>query len=380
MRGVEHDSAAVFPKLASNVPPIMKTPSAPSEPRFTIALDLGDSLHHACVLDERAVIVRQTTLDNTPAALSAFFAPYVPARTRVVFEAGCHSPWICRHLQAAGFAPLVANPRKLALISAHAFKHDRQDAETLARLGRSDPALLSPIVHRSLEAQADLRFLLTREQLVSARSALACHLRGSVKSFGGRLPSGHPRALPLHAKPHLPAVIAPALQPMLDAVDALNQQIRALDAQIERLIAEKHPAAARLQQIPGVGPLTALAFVLIVEHPERFARTRDIGAFLGLVPRRDQSGQCDKQLRITKAGSPFMRKLLTNAAQHILGPFSPATPLRAFGERIHQRGGKNAKKRAVIAVARKLAVTMLALLKSGQDYHAESRPGEPLAA
>jgi transposase len=343
----------------------MKTthPDLPSTPIFTIGLDLGDRTHRACVLDHNAAIVQEAVVENTPKALSAFLEAYPKKHTRVVLEAGCHSPWISRHLQAEGWHALVANPRKLALIS----------AETLARLARSDPKLLAPIRHRSEAIQADLRVMLTRDQLVRSRSALAHHLRGAVKSFGGRLPSGHPRGMPERSKVHLPPIVAEALQPMLDSIDALNAQIRVLDQQIQDLITRKYPQAERLQHIPGVGPLTALAFVLTVEDPARFPRTRDIGAFLGLVPRRDQSGQCDKQLRITKAGSPFMRKLLTNAAQHILGPFAPPSPLRAHGERIAARGGKNAKKRAATAVSRKLAVLMLAMLKSGQDY----QPAQP---
>ena len=119
-----------------------------------------------------------------------------------------------------------------------------------------------------------------------------------------------------------------------------------------------YPEALLLQQISGVGPITALAFVLLVEDPRRFEQSREVGAYFGLVPRLDESSDSTPQLRITKAGDELGRRLLVSAAQYILGPFGPECDLRSHGEAIAQRGGKNAKKRAAVAVARKLAVLM----------------------
>ena len=137
------------------------------------------------------------------------------------------------------------------------------------------------------------------------------------------------------------------------AIAELTQRIKALDVSISRLAAERYPETIYLQQVSGVGPITSLYFVLKVGTPGRFQRTRDIGAFLGLCPRRDQSGETDKELRISKCGDQYLRRLLVNAAQYILGPFGTDSALREHGLRLAQEGTARAKKRAVVAVARK---------------------------
>ena len=114
--------------------------------------------------------------------------------------------------------------------------------------------------------------------------------------------------------------------------------------------------------------MTALAYLLTLEEPGRFEQSRSVGAYVGLTPRRDQSGQTDKQLRITQCGDGYLRQLLVTSSHYILGPFGPDSDLRRYGLRIAERGGKNAKKRAVVAVARKLAVLLHHLWKTGVDY------------
>ena len=239
----------------------------------------------------------------------------------------------------------------------------------LARLGRADPKLLSPIRHRSEATQRALVRLKVREALVRSRVNLVNSVRFQLKSLGVFVPSSI-KAMAFARK--VRAQLAPAdtalVEPLLVAIEAVNAQVKALDAELETLANETYPATARLRQIPGVGPPTALCFVLTLESPEHFANARAVGPYLGLVPRRDQSGQTDKQLGITKAGHVQLRCLLVNCAHYILGPFGPPCSLRAAGERLAARGGKSAKKRAVIAVARKLAVTLLALWKTGADY------------
>jgi transposase len=196
-------------------------------------------------------------------------------------------------------------------------------------------------------------------------------VRFLVKSLGLMVPRGvKATAFVRQFRARADAATCALVEPLQQTIDALNAQIKSLDARLETLATERYPVTQRLRQVDGVGPLTALCFVLTVETPERFPHTRDVGSYLGLVPRRDQSGNTDKQLPITKAGNTQLRCLLVNCAHYILGPFGPASHLRAAGERIAARGGKSAKKRAVIAIARKLAVTLLALWKSGADYHA----------
>ena len=336
---------------------------------ITIGLDLGDRRHAVCVLSAGGEILTEEAIPNTRECLTAF-APRYPGAT-FVMETGTHSPWVSRLLQGLGHPVLVANARKLRAISASTTKSDEEDARMLARLGRADPALLSPIQHRSESAQRALVQLKVREALVRSRVNQMNSVRFLVKSLGLAVPRGvKATAFVRQFRARADAATTALVEPLLQTIDAINAQIKALDAKLEQLAEEKYPVTARLRQVDGVGPLTALCFVLTVETPARFPHTRDVGSYLGLVPRRDQSGNSDKQLPITKAGNTQLRCLLVNCAHYILGPFGPPSHLREAGERIALRGGKSAKKRAVIAVARKLAVTLLALWKSGADYHA----------
>ena len=328
-----------------------------------------------CVLNEAGDIVTEEAIVNTRECLETFAQRFAGAT--IVMETGTHSPWVSRLFAARGHPVIVANARKLRAISQSQTKSDREDAQMLARLGRVDPQLLSPVRHRSEATQRTLVRLKVREALVRSRVNLINSVRFLLKSLGVFVSSSI-KAVAFTRK--VRAQLAPAdaalVEPLLVAVDALNEQIKALDAELETLAGETYPATERLRQIPGVGPLTALCFVLTVEDPKHFAHARDVGAYLGLVPRRDQSGETDKQLGITKAGHVQLRCLLVNCAHYILGPFGPPCALRAAGERIAARGGKAAKKRAVIAVARKLAVTLLALWKTDAEYqpHPQSLP------
>lgn len=335
----------------------------------TIGLDLGDRRHHVCVLTASGEIIAEEVLPNTRECLSAFAARY-PGAT-IIMETGTHSPWVSRQLEQCGHAVLVANARKLRAISASHTKNDAEDARMLARLGRADPALLSPIKHRSEQGQRALARLKVREALVRSRVNLINSVRFLLKSLGVFVSASiKAMAFTRKVREQLSVTDAALVEPLLAAIDALNGQVKQRDAELEALGRTSYPVTERLRQVPGVGPLTALAFVLTIEDPTRFRDTRDVGAYLGLVPRRDQSGNTDKQLPITKAGNVQLRCLLVNCAHYILGPFGPPSHLRAAGERIAARGGKSAKKRAVIATARKLAVTLLALWKSGADYQA----------
>ncbi len=305
--------------------------------------------------------------------LAAFLARY--PGTTVVMETGTHSPWVSRAVAALGHPVIVANARKLRAISQSQTKSDREDAKMLARLGRADPQLLSPIRHRSEATQRALVRLKVREALVRSRVNLVNSVRFLLKSLGVFVPSSiKAMAFARKVRAQLAPADAALVAPLLAAVDAVNAQVREIDAELETLARERYPATERLRQIQGVGPLTARCFVLTLESPEHFANARAVGPYLGLVPRRDQSGQTDKQLGITKAGHVQLRCLLVNCAHYILGPFGPPCALRAAGERIAARGGKSAKKRAVIAVARKLAVTLLALWKTGADYREQPVP------
>jgi transposase len=337
--------------------------------QVTIGLDLGDRRHHVCVLSASGEILAEEMFANTRECLNTFAARY-PGAT-FIMETGTHSPWVSRLLEQRGHRVLVANARKLRAISASHTKNDAEDARMLARLGRADPELLSPIKHRSEQGQRALLRIKVREALVRSRVNQMNSVRFLLKSLGLTVPSGA-KAMTFTRKlrPMLDEPTRCLIEPLLALIDTLNAKVAEMDRELEAFGRESYPATERLRQVPGVGPLTALAFVLTIEDPGRFQDTRDVGAYLGLVPRRDQSGNTDKQLPITKAGNRALRCLLVNCAHYILGPFGPPSRLREAGERMTARGGKSAKKRAVIAVARKLAVTLLALWKSGADYKA----------
>ena len=334
-------------------------------PKITVGVDLGDRKSLVCEVDAGAEIVREATIPTTRAAVEAYFSGR--ERCRVVLEAGTHSPWMSRQIKGLGHEVVVANPAEVYKRRRRKKRNDRTDSRFLARQGRSDVELLYPIQHRSERAQEHLELIRARDQLVRARTRLINHVRGSVKSLGGRIARCSAEAFAGRARREIPAELRVASEPLLDVIADLTRRIQGMDRQVER-IAEEYPAARRLQQPHGVGPLTATAFVLLVEDPTRFARSRDVGAYFGLVPRLDESSDSSPQLRITKAGDELGRRLLVSAARYILGPFGPECDLRRHGQAIAARGGKNANKRAAVAVARKLAVLLHRLWVSGAAY------------
>lgn len=335
---------------------------------LTIGLDLGDRRHAVCVLNTRGHIIAEETLPNTRASLEQLSNRY-PGAT-LAMETGTHSPWVSRLFEARGHTVYVANARKVRAISQSVTKSDEEDARMLARLCRADPQLLSPIKHRSESCQRDLVKLKAREALVRARVDLMNSTRFLLKSLGLTVPSQvKAAAFVRKLRPMLDPATTALVEPLLHSIDALSVQVQQLDKALEQLASIHYPDTERLRQISGVGPITALCYILTLESPGRFAHTRDVGAYLGLVPRRDQSGATDKALPITKAGDTHLRCLLVNCAHYILGPFGSPSALREAGLRIAAKGGRPAKKRAVIATARKLAVTMMALWKTKTEYN-----------
>ena len=338
------------------------------QPKVTAGLDIGDKYSYLCLLDsENGEVMEEGRLRTTPEAFRRRFASEQPMR--IAIEAGTHSPWASRVLEGCGHEVLVANARKLKLIHANKRKTDQIDAENLARLARVDPKLLYPLKHRSEDSQAHMALIRSREALVSARTQLVNHVRGAVKSFGARLPKCSARSFHKRASEHIPEALRPALGPVLEQIGSLTERIREYDHQLETISKETYPETELLRQVEGVGTLTALTFVLTVEDPYRFEKSRSVGAYLGLVPAKDQSGDRDpREKRISKEGDEMLRRLLVSGAHYILGPFGSDSDLRRHGQKIASRGGKNANKRAAVAVARKLAVLLHSLWVSGQIY------------
>jgi transposase len=333
---------------------------------FFVGLDLGDQHSYVTIIDQDGELIEESRLPTTKASFQQKFSTLQPCR--VAMEVGANSRWVSHLLKELGHNVLVANARKLRAIYQNPRKGDRVDAETLARLARLDPALLSPIHHRSPQAQADLAVLRSRDALVRSRTLLINHARDIVKSTGARLPSCSADSFARKAASSIPQQLQPALLPVFDIIASLTQQIKSYDQKVEDLCSDGYPETKLLRPVSGVGPITALAYILTLESPHRFHKSREVGPALGLVPRRDQSGDRDPQLRITKTGDDYLRRLMVGSAQYILGPFGPACDLRRWGLKLAERGGKNAKKRAVVAVARKLAVLLHHLWKTGEIY------------
>jgi transposase len=286
----------------------------------------------------------------------------------IAMEVGTHSPWVSRLLKEYGHEVLVANARKLRMIYANRNKNDKVDARMLARVARMDRTLLAAIEHRPQPFAQDLAIVRSRDVLVRCRTQLISHVRGAVKSSGTRLKSCESECFARKAPEQMPDGIRQAMSPVLVTIELLTQQIRDLEAKVDELGETTYPETKLLRQVTGVGPLIALVFVLTIQDPRRFARSRDVGPYVGLVPARSQSGRSDPQLRITKEGDMLLRRLLVQGAHYILGRFGPDCDLRRFGLALAERGGGNARKRAVVAVARKLAVLLHRLWQSGEVY------------
>ena len=334
--------------------------------KLTIGLDLGDRSSWYSVLDERGEIVLEQRLGTTPKAMQEGFGSM--PRSRIALEAGMHSPWVSRVLSGLGYEVIVAHARSVRLIGESRKKDDRLDAQTLARLARMDPQLLCPVKHRSAKAQADLTVIRARAGLVRARTALVNTARGLAKSYGERLRGCNVRNMNPEKAEGLSPELQRALEPLLAGIESLSERIRECNEGIEQLAHESYPQVAVLKQIKGVGTLIALTFLLTLEDPHRFHKSRDVGCYLGLQPGRRNSGQSEPQMHISKEGDPYLRTLLVQGAHHILGPFGVDSDLRRWGLKLAERGGKSGKKRAIIATARKLAVLLHRLWVSGEVY------------
>jgi transposase len=360
---------------------VMKQSRNISQPTLTIGLDLGDRNSWYCVLDETGEIQLEQRVRTNAKALGEIFRGM--PRSRIALETGTHSPWISRLLSELGHEVIVANARKVRLIGESRKKDDRLDAQTLARLARIDPGLLSPVKHRSAKAQADLTVIRARAGLVRARTSLVNTARSLTKSYGERLRGCNVRNMDPEKAEGLSPELQSALEPLLAEIESLSERIAEYNDRIEALAETSYPQVELLKQIKGVGTLIALTFLLTLEDPHRFGKSRDVGCYLGLQPGRRNSGQSEPQMHISKEGDPYLRTLLVHGAQHILGPFGIDCDLRRWGLKLAERGGRNAKKRAIIATARKLAVLLHHLWVSGEVYeplHNSSRVSVAAAA
>jgi len=331
----------------------------------TIGLDLSDRESHFHVLRGDGHTLATGKVETTRTPLSKLFSLWKGCR--LVIEAGGHSPWVSRLGAQCGLEVVVANPRRVELISKSNRKTDRHDAQTLAELGLGSLNLLAPITHRSEAAQADLSVRDARNAAVGVRTGLINFVRGKLKSSGYRAAKCTPENFHSRALPAVPPQLESALKPILTLIGHVNAEIRKLDKEIERLCAERYPVTRLLRQVPGIGSIVSYSFILTIDDPKRF-KSRQVGAYLGLVSRKKSSGDRDPDLSITKAGDREMRRLLVLAANYILGRYGPDCDLRRFGKKIAGDGSKRNKKRARVAVARKLAGLLHHLWLTGENY------------
>lgn len=334
--------------------------------KITIGIDIGDRWSHYCILDEEGQLVEEGRFRTIASSVGKHFQD-VPV-ARIAIEAGTHSIWISEQLAQYGHEVIVANVTELHAIVRNIRKSDQVDAEKLARYARLDPNILRPITHRSVKAQQELTVIRARDVLVRLRTAAVNAVRGLVKPCGVRLPSSSTSCFAKRCRVVLSEALLRALSPLLEQIEQLSEQIKHYDRTILEMSRLSHPETQALQTVHGVGPLTALTYVLTLDDPRRFERSRDVGCYLGLRPRRDQSGGHDPQLGITKAGNVYLRKLLVECANYILGPHGKDSSLRRWGLQLAGKGGKNARKRAIVAVARKLAVLLHHLWVTKSSY------------
>src|SRR6202008_4646918 len=312
-----------------------------SRQTLTIGLDLGDRNSWYCVLDETGQIQLEQRVRTNAKALQEVFGAM--PRSRIALEIGTHSPWISRLLSELGHEVIVGNARKVRLIGESRKKDDRLDAQTVARLARIDPQLLYPVKHRNVQAQADLMTIRARAGLVRARTALVNTARGLAKSYGERLRGCNVRNMNPEKAESLSPELQAAVEPLLNAIESLSERIVEYNERIENLAQQSYPQVALLKQIKGVGTLLRLPFLLTLEDPHRCRKSRDVGCYLGLQPGRRNSGQSEPQLHISKEGDPYLRTLLVQGAQHILGPFGVDCDLRRWGLKLAERGRKTGR-------------------------------------
>jgi transposase len=332
-----------------------------------IGIDLSDRKAQICVMDlggivdEFAMVLDEDSLRKQ--------VPLVDADNGVVVvETGTRSSWVKRVLEARGMRVIVADARKLRMVSQNTRKSDTNDARILARIGLSDETLLSATWVRPPELQQIYNQLKARDQAVRRRGDLIREVRSLVKHTGRTLRASDTGAF-ARLRTEVPTELWDATEPLFDIVEACTTAVKRYDDQLEGL-ARTREDARRLLAVPGVGPVTALAFVCVIGDPKRFARVRDVGAYIGLVPRTDQSGIQDPALGISKAGNKLLRRSLLQCAHYITGPFGKPSALRTWAEEFVARHGDRARKRARIAVARKLAVQLLAAWRSETAWKA----------
>lgn len=335
--------------------------------RLTGAIDLGSKHSEACWVDEEGNEVARQRIASNCVALEKLFGALPPMT--IAIETGSHANWVRRRLAAMGHAVIVADARRLKLMWDTKSKDDKRDALFLAQIAARCPEFLLPVEPRSLESEQNRAMLRTREAVVRARVKLINCVRGVLASFGEKLPAVASEAFARKAGPAIPAELREAAYPALLSIEHLTAQIKVYDKRVLQLCTGRYAdATKRLLTIQGVGPLTALTFVLELDgDPGRLSDSRAAGALVGLRPIRRESGESNPQLGITKLGNSMLRRYLVQCAQYMLGRHGEDCALRRWGLKLAGTS-KRGKRRAVAATARKLAVVLHTLWRKDEDF------------
>jgi transposase len=332
---------------------------------YFAGLDVSLEKTHICVLDRDGMVAFEASAASSPAAISDALKA-APTCMRVVFETGRMAPMLYHGLAELGVPVVCIESRQAyqALKTLTTHKTDRNDARGLAQLART--GFFKPVHVKSLPAHAVRALIMARKNLVGQRITLENQIRGLAVVFGVRLPRGLNPAFVQQVIAMSDGIsgLSSAMQGLVAARHAVLAAIVAIDADIKRLVLASG-ACRRLMTIPGVGPLTALAFTAAIDDPTRFRRSRDIGAYLGLVPRRYQSGEVDYTGSISKVGDRRVRTLLYEAANVMLTRFKGALKLKDWALAIARRSNM---RKARIALARRLAIIMHAMLRHGTEF------------
>jgi transposase len=344
---------------------------------FWIGLDLGDDESTYCVLNQAREVVARGNVRTREGDLKRVLGAY--AGSRLAMEVGTHSGWVSRMLEKEGLEVVVANARKVRLITESRQKTDENDAEQLARLMKADLKLLWAIEHRSEQAQMDLMRIRGRAGVIEVRTKLINMARGLAKTTGKRLGACDADQMGVTQVEGWETELVEILTPLLTMIETCTATIKTYDEKIGENSEAKYPETKRLTQVPGVGTLTATTFVLTVDDKSRVKKSRQMGPLLGMTPAHRQSAESDPELRISKEGDSYLRTLLVQGAQWIMSGKGPDCELKRFGQKVagieagqtkvaKDQKSRKRKKIAVVAVARKLGVLLHRLWVTGEPY------------
>ncbi|MEL6208287.1 MAG: IS110 family transposase [Pseudomonadota bacterium] len=332
---------------------------------YFAGLDVSLETTHVCVLDRDGTVVLEIAAPSSPEAIAAALSA-APVCSRVVFETGRMAPMLHHGLAELGVPVVCIESRQAyqALKTLATHKTDRNDARGLAHLART--GFFKPVHVKSLPAHAVRALIMARKKLVGQRVMLENQIRGLAVVFGARLPRGLSPAFVQQVLAMSDGIqgLSGAMRGLVAARAAVLEAIAAIDTDIRKLV-RASDACRRLMAIPGVGPLTALAFTAAIDDPERFRRSRDVGAYFGLVPRRYQSGEIDYVGSISKVGDRRVRTLLYEAANVMLTRYKGPLKLKDCAIAIAKR---TSMRKARIALARRLAVIMHAMLRNRTEF------------